>query len=62
MALTLDMKAITTTKKWDVDDGVSYGESLATGDQIVVRHSRKMDAKQQSSKAKVVVSPATCWT
>ncbi|GAU92126.1 hypothetical protein RvY_04245-3 [Ramazzottius varieornatus] len=59
MALTLDMKAVTTTKKWDVDDGVSYGESLATGDQIVVRHLRKMDAKQQSSKAKFVIITAS---
>ncbi|GAU90760.1 hypothetical protein RvY_03134 [Ramazzottius varieornatus] len=58
MALTLDMKAVTTTKKWDVDDVVSYGEPLATGDQIVVRHSRKMDAKQQSCKAKVVIITA----
>ncbi|GAU89307.1 hypothetical protein RvY_01873 [Ramazzottius varieornatus] len=59
MALTLDMKAVTTTKKWDVDDGVSYGWSLATGDQIVVRHSRKMDAKLQSSKAKVMIITAS---
>ncbi|GAV04653.1 hypothetical protein RvY_14908 [Ramazzottius varieornatus] len=59
IALTLDMKAVTTTNKWNVDDGVSYGESLATGDQIVVRHWRKMDAKQQSSKAKVVIITAS---
>ncbi|GAU87527.1 hypothetical protein RvY_00357 [Ramazzottius varieornatus] len=54
MALTLDMKAVPTTKKWDGDDGVSYGESPASGDQIVVRH-----AKQQSSKAKVVIITAS---
>ncbi|GAU89664.1 hypothetical protein RvY_02190-2 [Ramazzottius varieornatus] len=28
MALTLDMNAVTTTKKWDVDDGVSYAKVM----------------------------------